>query len=115
MGSHDSASDAMLWWSNAGVRVDAVTVEVHRALDAAEIPHVLLKGPSIAGWLYGIDELRVYGDSDFLVAPRDWKRACAVLSGLGFATDVDRRSHPGLSSLTSYPWQRGDDDVDLHA
>ena len=33
-------------------KVDAVTAEVTRALEAKSIPSILLKGPGIATWLY---------------------------------------------------------------
>ena len=48
--------------------IDAVTAQVVTALRANGIRPLLLKGPSIAGWLYGDGAARPYGDSDLLVA-----------------------------------------------
>jgi hypothetical protein len=45
--------------------LDALAVDVAGCLERAGIPHVLLKGPSTALWLY--DPPRSYGDVDVLV------------------------------------------------
>lgn len=105
-----------LWWAQHGVRIDRVSIEVHAALAAAGIPSILLKGPSIAGWLYEADELRPYGDSDFLVPLPQWDAACAVLSSLGFRPQWSDMAHPNLGSYSSFAFKRGEhDSVDLHA
>ena len=105
----------MVWWGTHGVRIDRVTLEVHAALADRGIASILLKGPSIAAWLYGLGELRRYGDSDFLIRRADWDRAGDVLRGLGFAPKWDEGAHRGLGSYSSFPWQRDDEAVDLHA
>jgi hypothetical protein len=102
----------------AGLRnvlVDRVTAEVSGALDAAGIRSIVLKGPAIAAWLYEPDVVRGYGDSDLLVAHREWDRAIETLVALGFVGEKDVLGHPRMESLTSHPWRRGDDHVDLHA
>jgi glycosyltransferase involved in cell wall biosynthesis len=97
------------------LRVDGLTSEVTEAFEKADIAAILLKGPSIADWLYAEDSARYYGDVDLLVAPEDWEDAQAVLRGLGFADDLGPLGHPRMESLTSYPWIRGSmDNVDLH-
>ena len=63
--------------------VDSVTAEVVTAMRESGIRTVLLKGPSIATWLYG-DDARPYDDSDLLVAPASYRRAGDVLRELGF-------------------------------
>src|SRR5688500_1357109 len=81
----------------AGMRnllIDKVTVEVARALHAAGIPHLLLKGPAIAGWLYDRTEVRAYGDTDLLIPHECWEAATGVLQGLGFTHDVENMAHP---------------------
>jgi hypothetical protein len=102
----------------AGMRnvlIDRLTVEVSTALERAEIPNVVLKGPAIAGWLYDRSEVRAYGDSDLLISQRDWERATEVLKSLGFTHDVSDMAHPRMESFASDPWYRGDDNVDLHS
>jgi hypothetical protein len=72
--------------------VDRVTAEVVAALDAAGIPSILLKGPSIARWLYP-EGGRRYCDTDLLVQASDRPRAVDVLGAMGF-TDRLQGFHP---------------------
>lgn len=67
-----------------GLAVDTVTAEVVTAMRDAGVRPLLLKGPSIATWLYGDDAPRPYGDSDLLVAPESYGPAEEVLRELGF-------------------------------
>jgi hypothetical protein len=94
--------------------IDMVTVEVVRALGAAGIEAILLKGASVARWLYDHEAERTYVDCDLLVAPTNLADAESILAGLDF-----RRI--GLESLaTDWPkhavaLRRGDGlAVDLH-
>jgi putative nucleotidyltransferase-like protein len=64
--------------------LDAAAVEVTAKLGEAGVESVLLKGPSVARWVYGADEFRPYSDLDLLVAPGDLRRSLRVLSALGF-------------------------------
>ena len=69
----------------SALRNDLVTAEVGRCLDEDEIPFILLKGPTIARWLYdGISE-RSYVDVDLLVDPSHVRRACESLQQLDFS------------------------------
>jgi hypothetical protein len=100
--------------------VDRLIVEVHDAFAAAAIEAILLKGPAIAGWLYTEDEIRVYGDGDFLVQRGQWEAAGLVLRELGFQEDIAELEHPNLESFASYPWGRESDgagvqSIDMHA
>lgn len=88
--------------------VDAVTLEVLRTLRDRGVDCVLLKGPTIASWLYE-DRPRPYRDTDVLVDPARAPLAEAVLLELGFTHGRDRRG-----SIVSQPWRRGDQVVDLH-
>jgi hypothetical protein len=63
--------------------VDHVTEEVVTAFNGARVASLLLKGPSIAQWLYA-EGGRVYRDTDLLVGPDDFGRACDVLRSGGF-------------------------------
>lgn len=63
--------------------LDLVAVECSAALGEANVPHVLLKGPSTALWLY--DPPRPYRDVDLLVPLSQVERAVGVLSDAGLA------------------------------
>ena len=60
------------------LRLDALAVESCRVLAAQGLPHVLLKGPSTARWLY--DPPRSYRDVDLLVPIDRLDEAVAVLT-----------------------------------
>jgi len=70
------------------LNIDRVTAEVAVAMVAAGIAYVVLKGPSIARWLYPTNG-RTYCDTDLLVPPAEFERAGAVLRSLGFAPQND--------------------------
>lgn len=72
--------------------VDRVTAEVVSALGEAGVPAILLKGPSIARWLYP-DGGRAYCDADLLVAPGALAHALGVVRSLGFE-EVTKGFHP---------------------
>ncbi len=99
-------------------RIDATTGECVRALDAAGIPQLLLKGPTTARWLYADGAPRPYCDSDLLVPADRRREALAVLERLGF---VDRwagtRPEAGTGYAVSLYRTHADgsrDAVDLH-
>lgn len=87
----------------ATLAVDAAIAEVTGSLAAADVPSVVLKGPSLAGWLYSDGTPRSYDDGDLLVAPADAAKAAEVLRNLGFGGGVDEM-----------PWVRGGQKIDLH-
>lgn len=91
--------------------VDQVSAEVLAALSERQVTSILLKGPSIADWLYADGTLRSYNDCDLLVAPDDLAVAQAVLQKLGFRDEITPLDHPRLES---HEWVRGRDRVDLH-
>jgi Uncharacterised nucleotidyltransferase len=104
---------------SAGIRntalalaVDAVTAEVVTALRDAGIRPLLLKGPSIAGWLYGEGAARPYGDSDLLVSPGSYGPAENALRALGFRP----LGYLSQGHVDSQAWLRRSDNasVDLH-
>jgi hypothetical protein len=61
-----------------------VVLELGRALDAASIPFLLLKGSALAQLVYDQPLLRPMRDVDILVRTRDVRRAQAVLQHGGF-------------------------------
>ncbi|MDQ3090751.1 MAG: nucleotidyltransferase family protein [Actinomycetota bacterium] len=91
--------------------VDQVTAEVIAALRGRQVASILLKGPSIAAWLYADGTLRSYNDCDLLVAPEGLLAAQAVLDELGFRDTMIPLDHPRLES---HEWVRGRDRIDLH-
>jgi Uncharacterised nucleotidyltransferase len=82
---------------------------VVRALQRSGIESIVLKGPTIAEWLYP-NEARPYIDADLLVAPGQVMEAAAVMQGLGFAP-FERHVSPH-----AHPWLRAADgaQIDLH-
>ena len=108
--NHPPASAPAVQTAALVLHVDSVTAEVVTAMRGAGIRPLLLKGPSIAAWLYGDGAARPYADSDLMVAPGAYRRAGQVLRELGF--------HPvGYSwHSDSQTWVRRSDrgNVDLH-
>lgn len=88
---------------------DAAGAEAIDALRARGIEPILLKGASLARWLYP-DGTRNYGDTDLLVSPERLCDAAKILSELGFAPVSYH------VSLHSHPWIRETDAaaIDLH-
>jgi Uncharacterised nucleotidyltransferase len=78
---------------------DIAAAELVAAIEAAGIASILLKGPSIARWLYAEGESRLYWDIDLLVSPAELFRAEAVTARFGFqplvseSTRIQRESH----------------------
>jgi hypothetical protein len=93
------------------LHVDNVTGEVVTAMRSVGIGTLLLKGPSIAAWLYGDGAARPYVDSDLLVASGSYRQAADVLHELGFRPFSYSWWHPD-----SEGWLRNSDasSVDLH-
>jgi hypothetical protein len=98
------------------LRIDAATAEVLNAFSAAGVESLLLKGASLARWLYDAGEPRPQGDFDLLVPPSDRPIAEQVLSELGFERSVDEREMPSWWRDHGVAWLRHDDAValDLH-
>jgi hypothetical protein len=95
--------------------VDQITAEVVSALDVAEIPSILMKGPAIATWLYSGDVPRLYTDTDLLLRRVDWEKAKREMEALGFEDDLGPMAHPRMEAGDGYPWGRSDGaGVDLH-
>jgi hypothetical protein len=76
-------------------------------MESAGISSIVLKGPSIARWLYPSGG-RTYVDTDLLVPGADFGRAADVLMGLGFRAKLEG-FHPfevGDSLATESPMTR---------
>jgi hypothetical protein len=98
------------------LRIDAATIEVLRAFDAAGVECVLLKGPTVTSWLYAADARRSYLDSDLLIRPGHENAAEAALQGLGFERVWDQAALPDWWQEHGSDWSRTADGVrvDLH-
>lgn len=64
--------------------LDSELQSVLRALEAAGIPVIVLKGPALARTTYADPNLRPYGDLDLGVLPSGERAAAEVLAGLGY-------------------------------
>ncbi len=93
--------------------IDGVTAGVVAAWRDRGVESILIKGPTVATWLYGDDRVRSYGDSDLFVRPGDNATAHAVLEELGFTRYLP--TDGGLAKHTTN-WRRDRDgaEVDLH-
>jgi Uncharacterised nucleotidyltransferase len=98
------------------LRVDAASAEVLRAFEAAGVHSLLLKGPSLARWLYEPGEPRSYVDCDLLVRPADQRTAEVVLTTLGFRPTVEQNDMPDWWHEHAIGWLRPVDGaiIDLH-
>jgi hypothetical protein len=66
----------------------AATAEAVAALRSRGVRAILIKGPTLARWLYDDPVMRTYGDIDLLVAPDQFAAAEAVLAELGYENKV---------------------------
>jgi Uncharacterised nucleotidyltransferase/Transglutaminase-like superfamily len=94
------------------LRIDAATAEVVGALRDAGVPSILLKGPSVARWIYDT-ATRSYGDCDLLVRRSDSEDVEQILRRLGFERG-GLYSIPGDWPRHAAVYRRGDVVVDLH-
>jgi hypothetical protein len=116
MGPDDQRRVAAVNAAARRLRVDNTTAAAIGALEHADIPSVLLKGPSIARWLYEPGDARTYVDSDLLVPAAAFDAAIAALVTIGFEPELDESQMPTWwreHALTTF---RSDDGtmVDLH-
>jgi hypothetical protein len=69
----------------ADIAIEATAAEAVGALRSAGIRTILLKGPSLARWLYDSESTRLAVDVDLLIAVADRAAAEAVLAHLGYS------------------------------
>lgn len=95
--------------------IEVEACEVVTALRRNDVEPLLLKGPSIARWLYADDDLRSIGDIDLLVHPADRSKAEAALKALGMSSRYDGTS-PAWAEEHADAWlsSRRTFAVDLH-
>lgn len=97
----------------AELALDALALRVISALESADVPVLLMKGPVTRAWLYADTGAHPYTDVDLLVAPDDEVAAAGVLRGLGL-----RDLHAQMLGLYRPPCERAwggpEGVVDLH-
>jgi hypothetical protein len=96
--------------------IDAATAELFSTLAQEGAGIRLLKGPSIARWLYDDPFERDYGDCDVLIAPESLAIAERALEALGYQREYDDRALPAWWREHASAWLRDRDGVsiDLH-
>ena len=94
LGGNPSASPQALAVARS-LLADATTCEVTIAFRHANIRSILLKGPTIATWLYEHVSMRPYVDSDLMIAVGDLANAEEALAALGF-------EHEPISASTRF-------------
>jgi hypothetical protein len=95
------------------LRLDAATAEVLGAFRGADVQALVLKGPSLTGWLYTPDDAVAYVDSDLLLRPGDEAKADEVLGGLRFEPQQSDATLPEWWREHETPWFRSGDGVRL--
>lgn len=95
-------------------RTLALLGQVADVLGAAGVPHLVVKGPVLAGYHYERPDLRRYVDLDVLVAPVDFPRALDSLVGDGFRVFEEDWSTLREVLAGELRLLRGRDVVDLH-
>jgi len=102
--------------SGARLRIDGDTAQVIDYFERVGVHAILLKGPSIARWLYDDATERPYFDCDLLVGPEDFDAAERELRSLGYAPLLDRWGLPSWWYGHAVPWAHagGIVSVDLH-
>ena len=97
--------------------LEVATGEVVSAMAASGVETIVLKGPSVARWLYERPWARVTSDCDLLVSSAELARAERVLGELGFVKESFSELE-GDRPLLSHPWYRAGPNnsitVDLH-
>jgi Uncharacterised nucleotidyltransferase len=112
----DSEKLGRLAAAGGRLRTDSDTVEVLAAFERAGVHALLLKGPSVARWLYKDGTERPYFDCDLLVAPGDFEAAERQLRSLGYVPLLDRWGLPTWWYGHAVAWTHpgGRVSVDLH-
>jgi hypothetical protein len=111
-------SQKLEWLAAAGARLraDGDTAGVLESFEHAGVRALVLKGPSIAGWLYADAAERPYFDCDLLVGPGDFGAAQRELRSLGYVPLRDRWGLPTWWYGHAVAWTHagGSVSVDLH-
>lgn len=93
--------------------MESIIGEAWTQLDASGIPAILLKGPTIAHWLYE-DEVRYATDVDLLVPPAHFGRAQAALAELGYDIPLAEAASCEIGPNTTTLRNSNGARIDLH-
>jgi hypothetical protein len=96
------------------VDMDALCAEVVSALRRAGLDVLVLKGPSIAQWLYDPPAARAYSDIDVLVDPHRLQEAGDVLFSMGFLPPAPSYTEDVPGHALAWHRERDQAWVDLH-
>jgi len=115
-GGSGTAGRDMLLATARALEVDRITAEVTTSLAGHGVQAILLKGATVATWLYDDGTPRSYVDSDVLVPPDRFADAVAVLRQRGFTADRPSGPLPDHGVPHAEPFSRSTDaaQVDLH-
>jgi hypothetical protein len=102
--------------AGARLRIDGDTAHVLDSFERAGVHALLLKGASVASWLYANATERPYFDCDLLVGPGDFEAAERELRSLGYVPLLDRWGLRAWWYGHAVPWTHPDGrvSVDLH-
>ena len=116
MAPQDADTLARLAAAGAKLRTDGDTADVLDGFERAGLHALVLKGPSIACWLYANAAERPYYDCDLLVAPGDFEAAGRELRSLGYVPLLDPWGLPAWWYGHAVAWTHpgGRVSVDLH-
>jgi hypothetical protein len=92
--SHDQRRLTAVATAAGRLQVDYAAAAAIRALEAGGIPCILLKGASVARWLYEAEDAHAYVDCDLLVPSADFRSAVEALETLGFEPVLDEADMP---------------------
>lgn len=90
----------------------AATAEIARRFRSEKVSWVLLKGPSLAQWLYP-EGGRHYGDIDILIPESEFERARALLTSLGYRETRPVRTKRRSGTATVLTRERDAARIDL--
>lgn len=98
------------------LQLDVTAAEVGAALAEADVSCILVRGPSLARWLYPQNQNRNYVDVDLLVSPDRFATAERALESLGFAHVPTMMQRSDDRPVHARTWYREADSaaVDLH-
>jgi hypothetical protein len=117
MASGDLGDDPVALLATArALETDRVTAEVVSRFAQLGIDALLIKGPTLATWLYADGDVRPYVDSDLMVPPDAFQRAEAALVDLGFQIDPaepDTLPDHGIPHAETFR-RAGSPAIDLH-
>lgn len=71
-------------YAQRGAKADAVA----RALDQADVEHILMKGYVLRDY-YPVPELRTFGDIDIVIHPQDRERVHQLMLSMGYGVKID--------------------------